>query len=126
MRPANDPAVPPAGPFVRPFARWVKRLASKPALGLLAASMAFLAGTVPLRADEIPVGCTGSALGINLFTDTRDVHVGDTIRYSVTIFNGLPGSPPLGSLVDIPLFFWLHILSVGALLTVVYKWTKQT
>ncbi len=93
MRPANDAVVPPAGPFVRPFARWVKRLASKPALGLLAASMAFLAGTVPLRADEIPVGCTGSALGINLFTDTRDVHVGDTIRYSVTVFNGLPGSP---------------------------------
>lgn len=40
--------------------------------------------------------------------------------------NGLPGSPPFGSLVDIALFFWLHILSVGALLTVVYKWTKQT
>ncbi len=40
--------------------------------------------------------------------------------------NSLPGSPPLGSLVDIALFFWLHILSVGALLTVVYKWTKQT
>lgn len=39
--------------------------------------------------------------------------------------NGLPGSPPLGSLVDIGLFFWLHILTVGALLTVVYKWIKQ-
>ncbi len=93
MRPANDPVMPPAGLFAQPFARWMKRLASKPALGLLAAGMAFLAGTVPLRAHEIPVGCTGSALGINLFTDTRDVHVGDTIRYSVTIFNGLPGSP---------------------------------
>ncbi len=40
--------------------------------------------------------------------------------------NGLPGSPPLGSLVDVALFFWLHILGVGSLLTVVYKWTKQT
>lgn len=39
--------------------------------------------------------------------------------------NGLPGSPPFGSLVDIALFFWLHILTVGALLTVVYKWIKQ-
>lgn len=39
--------------------------------------------------------------------------------------NGLPGSPPLGALVDIALFFWLHILTVGALLTVVYKWIKQ-
>ena len=93
MRPTNNPVVPPAGHFVGHFARWMKRLTSKPALGLLAASMAFLAGTVPLRAHESPVGCTGSALGINLFTDTRDVHVGDTIRYSVTIFNGLPGSP---------------------------------
>ena len=93
MRTANNPVGPPAGLFVRPFSRWMERLASKPVLGLLAAGMALLAGTVPLRADEIPVGCTGSALGINLFTDTRDVHVGDTIRYSVTIFNGLPGSP---------------------------------
>lgn len=39
--------------------------------------------------------------------------------------NGLPGSPPLGSLVDIALFFWLHILGVGSLLTVVSKWKKQ-
>lgn len=39
--------------------------------------------------------------------------------------NGLPGSPPLGAFVDIALFFWLHILGVGALLTVVSKWKKQ-
>ena len=39
--------------------------------------------------------------------------------------NGLPGSPPLGSLVDVALFFWLQIMGVGSLLTVVYKWTKQ-
>lgn len=93
MRSVNDPAAPQAGHFVRPFSRWMKRLASKPAPGLLTAGMAFLVAAVPSRADEIPVGCTGSALGINLFTDTRDVHVGETIRHSVTIFNGLPGSP---------------------------------
>lgn len=40
--------------------------------------------------------------------------------------NGLPGSPPAGALVDIALFFWLHILGVGALLTVVSKWKTQT
>ena len=39
--------------------------------------------------------------------------------------NSLPGSPPLGAFVDIALFFWLHILGVGALLTVVSKWKKQ-
>ncbi len=100
MRPVDDPVVPAAGIYFRPFSRWMKRLASKPALGLLAAGMAFLVAAVPSRADEIPVGCTGSALGINLFTDTRDVHVGDTIRHSVTVFNGLlaargsPATPP--------------------------------
>src|SRR4051812_4524646 len=45
------------------------------------------------RSHESPIGCTGSALGINLFTDVGDVHIGDTLRYSATVFNGLPGSP---------------------------------
>ena len=40
--------------------------------------------------------------------------------------NGLPGSPPAGALIDVALFFWLHILGVGALLTVVSRWKKQT
>ena len=40
--------------------------------------------------------------------------------------NGLPGGPPAGALVDVALFFWLHILGVGALLTVVSKWKQQT
>jgi uncharacterized repeat protein (TIGR01451 family) len=45
---------------------------------------------------ESPPGCTGSALGINLFTDISNVHIGDTIRYSVTVFNNLPDSPRIG------------------------------
>ena len=40
--------------------------------------------------------------------------------------NGLPGSPPAGALVDIALFFWLHIIGVGSLLVVVSKWKSQT
>jgi uncharacterized repeat protein (TIGR01451 family) len=44
-------------------------------------------------AHSNPPGCTGSALGINLFTSAPDVHIGDTLFYSATIFNGLPGSP---------------------------------
>jgi uncharacterized repeat protein (TIGR01451 family) len=51
--------------------------------------------TPPAQADEHPVGCSGSALGINLFTDARDVHIGETIPYSVTVFNGLAGSPKI-------------------------------
>ena len=54
-----------------------------------------LLGTTPAQADQHPLGCTGSALGINLFTDSTDVHIGESIRYSVTVFNGLPGSPRL-------------------------------
>ncbi len=57
--------------------------------------MAFLLyGTLPAWAQS-PPGCTGSALGINLYTDAADVHVGDTLRYSATVFNGLPGSPQI-------------------------------
>jgi hypothetical protein len=43
-----------------------------------------------------------------------------------SVRNGLPGSPPAGALVDIALFFWLHILGVGSLLTVVTRWKRQT
>ncbi len=32
-------------------------------------------------------------MGINLYTDVGNVHVGDTIKYSATVFNGLVGSP---------------------------------
>jgi len=34
-----------------------------------------------------PPGCTGSGLGINLYTSLPDVHVGDTIYYSVEVRN---------------------------------------
>ena len=66
-------------------------------LMLLLAGLLFLLGGAPAaRADlnhASPPDCTGSTLGINLFTDAPDVHIGDTIHYSVTVFNGLPGSP---------------------------------
>ena len=39
--------------------------------------------------------------------------------------NGLPGAPPAGALVDVALFFWLHIIGVGSLLAVVSKWKTQ-
>lgn len=42
-----------------------------------------------------------------------------------TVRNSLPGGPPHGALVDVGLFFWLHILTVGSLLTVVMMWSKQ-
>jgi uncharacterized repeat protein (TIGR01451 family) len=63
----------PSVPFV-----WVALLA-----GLL-----FLLFSAPAaRADRNPPGCTGSGLGISLFTSLPDVHIGDTIYYSVNVFN---------------------------------------
>lgn len=38
---------------------------------------------------------------------------------------GLPGGPPPGALVDVALFFWLHVATVGALLAMVMAWTRQ-
>lgn len=37
----------------------------------------------------------------------------------------IPGSPPLGAMVDVGLFFWLHVLAVVALLTLVATWAKD-
>ena len=54
-------------------------------MGLLAAPM--------VHADQNPPGCTGSGLGIFLFTDSPDVHIGDTLTYSVTVFNGFGSGP---------------------------------
>ena len=49
------------------------------------ASLLFVAPAA--RADRSPPGCAGSGLGISLFTSVRDVHIGDTIYYSVNVFN---------------------------------------
>src|SRR3954470_5541264 len=44
-------------------------------------------------AHQSPPGCTGSGLGILLFTDSPDVHIGDTLNYSITVFNGTGSGP---------------------------------
>lgn len=37
----------------------------------------------------------------------------------------IPGSPPPGAMVDVGLFFWLHVLAVVSLLTLVATWVKN-
>ncbi len=60
----------------------------------LLAGLLFLLYSAPsARAQAVPPGCVGSAIGISLFTAAPDVHIGDTILYSVSVFNGLPGNP---------------------------------
>src|SRR5436305_10298967 len=60
---------------------------------LLAAFVFLLFGTTQVRAHSSPPGCTGSGLGILLFTDSPDVHIGDTLNYSITVFNGTGNGP---------------------------------
>lgn len=40
--------------------------------------------------------------------------------------NGMPGSPPPGAVIDFGLFFWLHVLAVIALLTLVSRWSRES
>src|SRR5450830_1184041 len=49
--------------------------------------------TTPTFADQSPVGCDGSGLGIFLFVDHSQAHIGDTLSYSVTVFNGFASAP---------------------------------
>jgi uncharacterized repeat protein (TIGR01451 family) len=54
----------------------------------LIAGLLFLLSSAPAaRADRSPPGCLGSGLGISLFTSLPDVHIGDTLYYSVSVFN---------------------------------------
>ena len=54
---------------------------------LLAGLVLLLVGAPAAHADRSPPGCSGSGLGISLFTSLPDVHIGDTIYYSVNVFN---------------------------------------
>jgi hypothetical protein len=57
-------------------------------LGGVARRITFLFFSAPaVFAQKSPPGCLGSGLGISLFTSLPDVHIGDTIYYSVNVFN---------------------------------------
>ena len=59
---------------------------------LLAGAFLLLCSEPAARADRVPANCNGSGLGITLFTSAPDVHIGDTLHYSINVFNGLPNS----------------------------------
>jgi uncharacterized repeat protein (TIGR01451 family) len=60
---------------------------------LLAGLLLLLFSAPASRAEQSPPGCTGSGLSIFLFTDSPDVHIGDTLQYSVTVLNGTGSGP---------------------------------
>jgi uncharacterized repeat protein (TIGR01451 family) len=63
-----------------------------------------LANAPAARADQNPPGCTGSGLGILLYTSASDVHIGDTLTYSVTVFNGTGVGPVVCNATSITAF----------------------
>lgn len=73
-------------------------------LAVLAALVLTVFATPAVRAHPSPPGCTGSGLGILLFTDSPDVHVGDTLNYSVTVFNGTGTGPLVCDATEIQAF----------------------
>src|ERR1035437_6445737 len=72
-----------------PLSVWQRESGRFTFAAVLAGLFLLLFSAPAARAHESPLGCTGSGLGILLFTDTSNVHIGDTICYSATVFNGL-------------------------------------
>jgi hypothetical protein len=60
---------------------------------LLIITPLFLFATTATYANQSPPGCTGSGLGINLFSNVSVANIGDTILFSIRVFNGTGGGP---------------------------------
>jgi uncharacterized repeat protein (TIGR01451 family) len=60
-------------------------------VALLAGLLLLLFSAPAARAQQVPPGCQGSGLGIFLDAPPTDSHIGCTIWYGVTIFNGGTG-----------------------------------
>ncbi len=58
----------------------------------LAGLVCLLLAAPAARADRSPTNCAGSALNISLYTSIPDVHIGDTLYYSVNVSDGIAGS----------------------------------
>ncbi len=91
---ANDIVQPPGPPCAR-LKTFTATSTQNPFVWMaLMTGMFFLLFSAPsAHAHPSPAGCTGSGLGILLFTDSPDVHIGDTLNYSVSIFNGTGSGP---------------------------------
>jgi uncharacterized repeat protein (TIGR01451 family) len=53
----------------------------------LGLAMGLLGAALPATAQPDPPGCLGSGLGIALFVDRSQAHVGDQLNYSVLVYN---------------------------------------
>ena len=74
-----------------------------------------------------------SALNVawQVATKERKLEFGMIIWSAALLFvipsvrSGMPGSPPPGSMIDAGLFFWLHVLTVIAVVTLVARWSRD-
>lgn len=57
--------------------------------------------TTTTLAHKSPDNCTGSGLQINLFVNNPQAHIGDSISYGISIFNGLGNGPVVCDATDI-------------------------
>ncbi len=81
-----------ASPRERQPSGWCPATAAGRRLLWLAGLVCLLLIPAAARADRVPADCNGSGLGITLFTSIPDVHIGDTLKYSINVFNGIPNS----------------------------------
>lgn len=97
-------------------------LTRSPAVTFLAV-MAMLSLTI--------VVCSALNVAWQVATKGRKLEFGMMVWVAALLFvipavrNSMPGSPPPGAMVDVGLFFWLHVLTVIALLTLVSTWSRD-
>jgi hypothetical protein len=96
------------------------------------AALAFvflLFGTTQTRGAQLPgtpPGCAGDALDIFLYTSSPDVHIGDTICYSIIVFNGNGGSSIMCDASNIQAFVVTpdgnsHVIPLATLTTAAWE-----
>ncbi|MCR4328912.1 MAG: hypothetical protein NUV53_05415, partial [Patescibacteria group bacterium] len=71
------------------------------AISTVLSLLLFALWMTPTSAHISPSDCSGSGLGIGLYSSSNKVHVGDVISYSVDIFNGLGIGPVVCDVSDI-------------------------
>lgn len=71
----------------------IARISAMNLSGLAILAFVSLMQVSVVDAHRSPVGCTGSGLGIALYSVSKKVSVGDSVPYSIDVFNGLTTGP---------------------------------
>lgn len=71
----------------------IARISAMILSGLTLLTLVSFVNTPVVNAHKSPAGCTGSGLGIALYSVGKKVSVGDSVPYSIDVFNGLTTGP---------------------------------